>query len=290
MSVKKAFGSVVPFMARRISAQPGGKEIYLGTPPRSLKAVASRRASAAPIVDLTGKPKVWFTIGPGRVGKTFLLRYAIEEVSAAGGKAICAAADPQNRSLTQYFEGVAQPPTNDPVDVVQWLSELLDYIAQEKMSAFVDLGGGDTSLGRLVDQMPDLVPMLEAEGIAVVAMYVLGPRADDMTAMNSLEEAGFKPPATGLVLNHGLEHPGTTDPFAVVVNHSVYRAAIDRGAVELHMPKLMPDLAHELDVERLSFAQAAKDGKVAGFSKKLALTTWINSMNKEFAPVRSWLP
>ena len=46
--------------------------------------------------DLSGKPKVWFAIGPGRSGKTMLLRWAAEMTANQGGSAIVAAADPQN--------------------------------------------------------------------------------------------------------------------------------------------------------------------------------------------------
>ncbi len=126
-------------------------------------------ASRAPALNLSGKPKVCFAIGRGRIGKTTLVRWAAETVASVGGQVICAAADPVNRSLRVYLEGVEEPPTNDPADVTQWLQDLLHFTMQKQASAIIDLGGGDTSLHRLLGIMPDLASVMEAEGVMPVA-------------------------------------------------------------------------------------------------------------------------
>jgi hypothetical protein len=61
-------------------------------------------------VDLGGKVKAVFFIGRGRTGKTTLARWAYEVLAERGGSAIIAAADPTNRALVNYLDGVAQPP------------------------------------------------------------------------------------------------------------------------------------------------------------------------------------
>lgn len=296
MSTKRAATTtnIFPFFGRR--AREPGEEIPVGLP-RTSVAVAERRGPAASVVDLAGRPKVWFTIGPGRAGKTMLLRWAIEEVQSRGVQAVCAAADPQNRSLIRYFEGVAEPPTNDPAAVAQWLEQLLQFVADEKTSAFIDLGGGDTSLGRLLDQTPDLATVMEDAGVSIVAMYLIGPRVDDLAALASFEAAGFQPKATALVLNEGIADTTATDAFAHIVAHSAYRAAVSRGAVEIRMPRLLPDLTQDIELKRLSFAQA-RDGKapegrrvdMPGPFDRSRVRKWLGTMNSEFEPIRSWLP
>jgi hypothetical protein len=84
--------------------------------------------------------------------------------SKPGRAAIVAAADPQNRSLKNYLEGVAEPPTNDATATSRWLEALLRHLMAEKTSALVDLGGGDTSLHKLLTTVPDL-----GEALAVSA-------------------------------------------------------------------------------------------------------------------------
>lgn len=298
MSAKKAAptGTILPFQLFNRRPREAVEEIAVGLP-RTVVRPSGSRVTLAPAVDLSGKPKVWLAIGSGRVGKTTLLRWAIETVQANEAQAICAAADPGPRSLDRYFEGIAEPPTNDPASVAQWLEGLLQFAADEKASAFVDLGGGDTSFSLLLEQTPDLVDIMEQAGVPLVAMYVIGPRIDDLAALASFEAAGFRPKATGLVLNEGLSDPSSRDLFDPIVAHSAYRAAIDRGAIELRMPRLLPELFQEIEMKRLSFAQArdgkAPDGRkvdMPGPFNRSRVRKWLNAMNEEFAPIRSWMP
>ena len=298
MSQKKAANTsnILQFFNRRPVSRDPADEIPVGLP-RAVVRPSGSRVTLAPAVDLSGKPKVWLTIGSGRVGKTTLLRWAIEEVQASGAQAICAAADPGPRSLDRYFEGVAEPPTNDAVAVTQWLEELFQFVSDEKASAFVDLGGGDTSFARMLDQTPDLADVMEQAGVPIVAMYIIGPRIDDLAALASFETAGFRPKATGLVLNEGLADPSSRDLFDAIVAHSAYRAAIDRGAIELRMPRLLPELFQEIEMKRLGFAQV-RDGKapegrrveMPGPFSRSRVRKWLATMSEEFTPVRSWLP
>ena len=59
-----------------------------GLPERSLPKINGRSrhdsAVAAPGIDLAGRPKVWFVIGRGRIGKTTLIRWAAETLAAEG--------------------------------------------------------------------------------------------------------------------------------------------------------------------------------------------------------------
>jgi len=277
-----------PITRATIFRFPGGAEreslpeVTLPLP--TTTASPMRAAQHGAVLDLAGKPKVWFTIGRGRIGKTTLLRWAAEMGEANEGRVICAAADPVNRSLRVYLDGVAEPPTNDAADVAQWLQELLLFALQEKMSALVDLGGGDTSLHRLLGTMPDLASVMEEEGVSPVAVHVIGSDPHDLVPLATTEAAGFRPAATMLVLN---QMTGRPDRFSDVIRHSAFQAALGRGAVQVWMPLLTPDAARAVDARHLHFTQV---GNTLGPFIGASVRAWLKAMSDEFSPVKSWLP
>jgi hypothetical protein len=166
----------------------------------------------------------------------------------------------------------------------------------QRASAYIDLGGGDTTLRRLVVEVPDFVSRLDHGGIATVAAYMLGPQTDDLSPLATLEKAGFQPRATALVLNEGLVETALSreEAFARVLRHSVFREAVARGAMPLWMPRLLP--AGEIEARRV-FYSAAAAGVVREGRKQAPLgpfdqgrvRAWLDAMRAEFAPVRSWL-
>jgi hypothetical protein len=259
-----------------------------GLPERPLPIINGQHAEdeplASPGIDLAGKPKVWFVIGRGRIGKTTVIRWAAEAVNGRGGQAIYAAADPINRSLRAFLEEVAEPPTDDPNEVAAWLHALIAYAMEEKMSALVDLGGGDTSLGRLLRQMPDLAQIMEQSGVTPVAIHVLGTDEHDLTPLAAMEAAGFQPRATALILN---EMTGSRPEFARVENHSVFLAAKKRGAVVVRMPKLAPAAIRIVDAKGLTFTAATE---ALGLLNGAPVRVWLQSMARQFGPITTWLP
>jgi hypothetical protein len=247
-------------------------------------------------LDLTGKSKVWFIIGRGKTGKTTLLRFAAEEAAAAERRVLLVDLDRANATLASYFQGVQRPPAGDEAGVTAWLEKLLTFIMTEKAAALIDLGGGDTTLRRLVSEVPDLVATLETAGVAAVAIYMLGPQPDDLAPLATLEAAGFQPAATLLVLNEGLiETPvSREEAFARVLRHSVFKAAAGRGAEVVWMPRLLP--AGEIEARRVLFGQAER-GVVREGRKQTPLgpfdqarvRAWLRAMRAEFAGVGSWM-
>ena len=104
--------------------------------------------------------------------------------------------------------------------------------------------------------------MLEQAGVELVALYTLSPRVEDLTAMAQLAAKGFTPKATALIMNKGV----TADPtmpaepeFETVMEHSAFRAAVDRGAATIWMPRLYS--AKAIEDRRLLFGQA-RDGAI----------------------------
>lgn len=253
--------------------------------------------STADIVDLTGKPKVVMCIGLGGTGKTTWLRWAVEALLQTGHAATVAAVDPENRALTDYFDEVHEPDSHDPAAVARWLGQLIDHCTETKTSACIDFGGGDTSLGRLISEAPDLAQVMEDAGIAPVALYFLTPRIDDLSPLSSLEAAGFRPRATAIILNQGRADP-TVPPeheFARTMRHKAFRSATERGAIQLWMPKL--HAAKEVEDRRIWFSQA-RDGATPEGRKVVPLSIvdrsrvqhWLNAMAASFAPIASWMP
>src|SRR3954469_9268072 len=143
-------------------------------------------------IDLSGRRKAWFLIGRGRIGKTTFARWLVETMDQRGGSAVIAAADPVNRSLRMFLDNVAEPSTTEPDNVKNWLREMLEYAVQEKVSAIVDLGGGNTSLSALLAEMPNLADVLTDGGIEPVAVHVTGPDPHDLVTLAVTEAEGLR--------------------------------------------------------------------------------------------------
>jgi hypothetical protein len=258
--------------------------------------VAAAMSGKAPI-DLSGRPKVVFVAGLGATGKTTWVRWAVGEILARNAPARLAAIDPENRELRDFYDDILEPPTHDPAGIASWLKNLLDVSLREKSSALIDTGGGDAALGTLVSRTENLTQVMVENGVHPVAVYPLSPRISDLAPLAALEEAGFQPQATLIILNEG--RADSTVPrehaFRTVMRHSVYKAAIDRGAYQVWMPRLY--VAKDVEDRRLTFQQA-RDGIVPEGRKAIPLGVldrssvhrWLQQMSVAFAPVMSWLP
>ena len=167
------------------------------------------------------------------------------------------------------------------------------------MSAILDFSGGDTSLCRLLAEVPDLATTMEETSVVPVAVYLLSPRVDDLSSLATFEAQGFQPRATALVLNEGLIDPTVAreDAFARVIQHNAFKAAVARGATVLWMPRLEPRVAGEIERRGFQFA-AARDGVTLNSRSKTPLNvfdrsrvrTRMNGMDAMLAPVTAWLP
>ena len=198
-------------------------------------AQSSATVETPPAIDLSGKRKAWFLIGRGRIGKTTFARWLTETMDQRGGSAIIAAADPVNRSLRAFMDHVTEPSTTDPEEVKNWLRDLLEYQVAEKVNSIIDLGGGNTSLSALLAEMPDLAEVLSQGGVEAIACHVVGGDPHDCVPLAVTEAEGFQPKATVIVLN---EAHGQRPRFDQVLAQAEVRAAIERGAVQLWMPRL----------------------------------------------------
>lgn len=267
-------------------------DVVLDTSGLDVPALPGRAATAS--IDLTGKPKVLMAIGLGGTGKTTLLRWIIERALERddGQPLALASVDPINRELVHYFPQVMGPMGQDPARTALWLNKFLLRVMATQKTAAIDFGGGDTSLLGLLRQLPDLQAMMERSGVEPVALHLLSPRVSDLTPLAALDKAGFMPKATALILNLGrLQHDRDPEQeFAQLRKHASYRATLDRGAIEIWMPRLFA--AKAVEDRRMGFRVAA-DGSASGSALNIfdrsRVHHWLRLMEEAAAPIASWL-
>ena len=242
-------------------------------------------------IDLSRQAKIIFAAGRGKTGKTTLLRWLTETSIRAGGTPILADVDPSNATFSAYFADVARPDTDNPAGVTGWLQELIEYCISAQHSALIDLGGGDTTLRSLAAEMPGLAAHIEAAGMAPVMFHLTGPQPEDLLPALTLAARGFTPSAQALVFNeYGIE-PGATREraFARLIASSAY-ASLAESCVKLWMPLL--HAAEAVESRQCSFA-AARDGTITptlGLFDAARVRVWLDTMERRFAGVRSWIP
>ena len=137
--------------------------------------------------------------------------------------------------------------------------------------------------------------MIEAQGFAVVLFYTVGPQEKDLSPLATMKGRGFRPTATVIVLNEAMAEIGDLPPnaFAQILRHSAFLAAVERAAVPIWMPRLLP--AQQVEIRRLKFRDAAA-GKIGqgktplGPFDRSRVLSWLQAMDANFAGIASWMP
>ena len=268
-------------------------------PPLTAAEEIKRTPRTQPIPDLSTFAKLWQFHGGGNTGKTFVARYLIAKLIDQGklGQNIIAALAPGNRNLTAFAPGTMQPPTSDPVATAEWATKRLLAMQKARYGGVWDFGGGDNSHRRMIEATPDMVDRAEQEGLAIVAAYTFGPRADDLIFLKTFERMGFRPRATLLILNLGLVD--SPSAFNGIRRQPEYRAALDRGAVEIWLPALEEKVSLAIERARVLFRQA-RDGEAPEGRKPAAISMmegilvreWLARTDAEFSPIEAagWMP
>lgn len=243
-------------------------------------------------MDLSDRPKIIFVIGRGKTGKTTLLRWMAEKALESDRAFLMADIDPTNASFSSYFPNVSRPSGYDPVEVRAWLLRFIAYAVEQKNTAIIDLGGGDTALRSLLSEMPTIFAEIDAAGLAPVALYMSGPQPDDLAPIVTLSSHGFAPEARAIIFNEGIAEPGLprAQSFADVARHPIVRGEIADGALVLWMPKLFAAAA--VENRRASFT-AARDGKAElnlNMFDRTRVRAWLEAMDHRFSGVTSWMP
>lgn len=243
-------------------------------------------------IDLSGRAKIVMAAGRGKTGKTTLLRWLAEGSLEAGHSFLMADIDPTNASFAAYFEGVSRPRDDDPLRVRNWLQRFIEYAVQQKLSALIDLGGGDTALRSIAAEMPGFDAMIEEAGLAVAVFYLVGPHPEDLTPVATLAERGFNPRARAIVLNEGTAPIGRSrvEAFGRITATALFKAATENGTIPVWMPRL--HAAEAIEARHCGFREG-RDGRTdppLGLFDRTRVRHWLNAMEGRFAGVRTWLP
>jgi hypothetical protein len=243
-------------------------------------------------IDLSEKPKLIFVIGRGKTGKTTFLRWVAENALDQNRTFLMADIDPTNASFSSYFPDVSRPDVHDPVEVRSWVQRFIGYAVENKTTAVIDLGGGDTALRSLLAEMPSMLADVEAAGLAVVAYYMCGPQPDDLAPLVTLASHGFAPKTRALIFNEGVADAGQPrlQAFAEILTHPVVQEEIKAGTLALWMPRLFA--ASVVENSRASFAQA-RDGDASrpiNMFDRSRVKSWLTTMERRFSGVASWMP
>jgi hypothetical protein len=252
-------------------------------------------------LDLAGLAPVWMLIGGNNSGKSTWARWAAGRTFEAGHTVTLAALDKNQRALATFFNSVDQPESRDVLEVAGWATEFLTFVADNKLSAIADFGGGgEEYIHSVLDDGPTLVDDLVVSGVGIIAAHFLTPRPDDLQVLAALDARGFKPKATVLVLNEAHVERGANadEAFSRVLGHSVFKAAVARGAHVVRMPRLFPQsLALEIASKRLQFSHA-RDGTVPDGSTvtpirgldRSRVRRWLDDMETAHDAVKGGLP
>lgn len=269
--------------------------VEIGDLPSLSAAVAiTRTPRTLPIPDLTCFRKLWQLHGEGNTGKTLLARWLIEKLAVANklDDAVIAALAPGNRNLVDFAPGTMQPPSADPTATAAWGLKYMEGMRRLGRGGVWDFGGGDTSFRMMLAAEPDMATRAEHSSVALVPAYLLSPRLDDLAFLKAFERQGYQPQATALILNLG--KADTPAAFNGIRRQPEYRAALDRGAVELWLPAMPQHVALAIERARSTFGEARDGGgkRAVAISalERVQVREWLLAMDAEFSAIESWLP
>src|SRR5271157_4296447 len=228
------------------------------------------------------KPVLMIVVGRQRVGKTTFLNALAQYLRGHGASFEIWDADKMNATNNMsLFHREALQPTS----------------VERRFEAMLDVGGGDTPLARLVAEVP-IVPTLEAEGVRVVVVHVVGPDLADLDYLDRFEQDDlFAPEATLIVMNGGLVLSGRGLDFAFqqINDHDTITRSLTKGARIVEMPRLA--CMGAVTDRGLAF-EDAMNGKVGSDGRNLSLLDrprvrkwWTKELPEMFRRIPAeWLP
>jgi hypothetical protein len=247
------------------------------------------------------RPILFVCVGRQRVGKTTFLNTMIQALREQGSDLVIWNADLLNitYSLSLFHTGVLEPPSADFEDVQAWLEERIQDQIEGQYDAVLDVGGGESPLRRLVQEIP-IVHTMERRGIRIVLAHVIGPEQADVDYLKHFTtQELFAPEATLIVLNAGLVISGRSagNAFAAINRHPVLLNALANGAELVMMPPL--SCMSQVTDRGLTFAEAAEGVTKGGHPRlsffdqervaiwwRKAVPTFIESIPALWLPTR----
>lgn len=245
------------------------------------------------------QPILLIAVGRQRVGKTVVLNSLAQYYQERGADLRIWNADllNQTHAISKFHPGALVAPPGNFEDTKAWIEERIHDQIENRYDAILDVGGGETALNRLAQEV-QLVETLEMHGIRPVAMHVIGPDAADTDYLNTfLQSELFAPEATILVLNEGLVTSGRSAniAFREVQQHPVVVDALKKGADLVVLPAL--GCMEQVTARGLTFSAAASALQAEGHPKTSIFDQarigrwWTVEMPRFFDRLRpEWMP
>jgi hypothetical protein len=261
----------------------------------------------AAVVDTTSAEKVVLAVarGRGRVGKTTLLRWLVDRTRGRGHLVTAADGDRNNQTLSGLFApghpgkadppgGTMRPPSADDDDMRDWLTNVLEQMAEHRISTVLDVGGGDPFVGKYGQEL-DLDSFCSSVGVTPLSLIVLGPDEADLEHVTAIETGrSFLVPQTVIVLNEALVSQGRSaaNAFGPMMELKAFRSIVGSGAKPVIMPRLgcMPAVSPWSRFTEAAAGLPDRAGTPLGPVRRQMVTTWLRNMELAFAPVAEWLP
>ena len=245
------------------------------------------------------RPVLAVRLGRGRTGGTTVLDFLVQRARRRGTTIKVADGDRRNATLSDLYPvgkagGALRPEGTEIGDVAEWVTEVVSQMADEQVSMVLDMGAGDEVLEAHAKQM-NLAEFCEASGIALLAIYTLGPRPADLHHALGIYEKGYvRSERTLFVANESLVEngKGAGGAFDFIMEDPRYRA-IEDDIRSIRMPKLT--CMEAMRDEKLSLYEAVEgergaSGRPMSLGHQFIIKTWINRMEQRLAPVEGWLP
>lgn len=230
----------------------------------------------APVADAGPAPVLVVVFGRGANGKSTGAAEIVWRMEGQGRPVIVADGDfHRSRTLSDLFPRIAtHPESTEPNEVKAWLTGTLNRMVRERASVVLDCGTENRVLQEFCRDLR-LVEFCRRRGFGAVALYFLGPEAEDLRHVLSIwQGAYFRPERALLVLNEGVVRAGLT------VEGAFKSTLVDPGAAEM-----VGQGVHPIFMRRLPCMDAVRK---PGFGFYVAATGGVLDPVEEFQ-TQDWL-
>ncbi len=165
-----------------------------------------------------------------------------------------------------FYDDVLSPSSTNPGDVRQWLEQRFSDQITHGFDAVLDVGDGDTPFTKLIQEI-SFIEELEADGIRVVVIHVVGPEQADVDYLPAFAKSDIlQSKATLIFFNGGLVMGDSTveSAFRPIETHPAIENAMIAGAVACIFPRLA--CMSEVTNRALTFREATTALEKGGHS------------------------
>ncbi|MBB4200890.1 hypothetical protein CCR94_00985 [Rhodoblastus sphagnicola] len=238
---------------------------------------------------------VLMVLGRQRVGKTSFLNTITQYLRERGSEFEIWDGDRQNMSynLSLFHRDALRPVSSAPEEVKRWLEERFISLPEHGRSAVLDVGGGDTPLARLVEELP-VAEMLESVGVRVVLVHVVGPETADLDYLEHYSSNDlFVSQHTLVVTNGGLVLSGRSSKaaFEPLMKHRAIRRVLSNSGQVVEFPRLA--CMSEVTDRGLTFKEvlAEVNPPLGMFDTARVRKWWAKDLPVMFSEIPAdWLP